>query len=497
MATWLDDPQGFFGIQPNQFNAKTLPFSTEGIGAANAGINQTNIIETMQRLYASRTSKDGGNKSLYDAALKWATNQGLTDVANGLRTGDFSKVSRASALRAWDHGYRETSRAQQHKSQSFFSKVGDFALDLAGSVAGAGLGLAIPVIGPVAGAVVGGTIQGGAEDGWKGAAFGALKGYGVGSTAAWAAGKLGLTQAAPIIDKTTSLSGGTAAAGNTSSWLNNAASAVSAGNTVAGAAAGGKKVGVLDNLISGAVTGLAQSAAGALTGKLVGAIVGDGGSGQTFDNADDLMAAQTRLLDQQKGIYDYLLNVGKQDRNYYLQAYRPVEQQAINTAKAGVAPDYEGIRNLGAQAAQRVGEQYDIARGSAIRDIRRLNPRTAASSAPIRSLIASTYMGEAADKAGAFTRGQIEEDAAKRQERKYAEETTYKRRADTAALGKGVNSAGVNTISSAAGGVGSNASATGNQAQNLYSLGERQAAAAGDSVASWIGAGNRLYSLAS
>lgn len=182
---WYDDPSAYFGVSPNTYNAKTLPYSTPGIGAANYGINLGNVMSSFEKLYGERSQKKGGSKAIYDAASKYAGNQGYSDVADALRTGNFADVDPTRALDVYDFGLRETTRAQQNKGGGFLDSLTGILKSVAPAVAGSlllpGIGSALgaTISAPVGGAV-GGALAGGIQDGWKGAALGGLQGYGVG-----------------------------------------------------------------------------------------------------------------------------------------------------------------------------------------------------------------------------------------------------------------------------------------------------------------------------
>ena len=227
--------------------------------------------------------------------------------------------------------------------------------------------------------------------------------------------------------------------------------------------------------------------------KVVGGLFGDGGADESMERADASSAAQTAVLQRQAALYDELLKVGQEEREYYKKNYRPVEEQMIATAAAGVKPDYEGITDLGGQASQEVGRQFDVARGSAVRELTRRGVNVG--SGQMRSLRTSTALAEAGAKAGAFTRANIEEADKRRTERKYAEETTYNRRADVTRTGRGVMASGTSNLSAAAGGLTSVAGGYGSQAGQYRDLAGQQGEAAGSAIGNLINAGIKIYGI--
>lgn len=456
-------------------NAKDVAYDRPGSVAAHYGFDRNNIDKLMTRFLSGGESDHQRNMRSH------------VDKFLAKRNASLAKATPGQRIAALDYAIREEGRKQQTKGGGFMGFLKKFI----GPAIGTAIGFAVPVIGPAIGGAVGGAIQGGASDGFKGALLGGLQGYGVGSGAGWLAGKAGLTAAAPIIDKSTSISGALTGGGGTATtapWVHAASAGVNAGASALNNPGGNKPVSILDSIL-----GAAASTAGTAAGSyLISALVGDGGASKSLDQADRLTGQQGALLNQQAAIYSELLKVGKQEREYYLKNYRPVENQLIGQARKGLKPDYEGITNTGAMASREVGRQYDVAQGSYIRGLSRRGVDM--DSGERKNMDLSLKMAEAADRAGAFTRGNIDEADKRRTERKYAEEMTYNRRANLVGVGRGVSTTGVNTVSQAASGLGSSASGYGNQASELRTLGQNQAIAAGDSVASVINAGLGLYS---
>lgn len=168
-------------IKPNQFNAKTLPFSVSGAGAANTGIRESNVYDKLRQIYNEwgqyessgfeGGNKMGGNKSNWEAMKSWNTGdrpESANSMASAygskeamdkfLATGEITPdLNPTYALEAYDYAERETARQQQRKSPSFFKS---FTGAVVGAIAGAF------VAGPVGagvGAATGAGIQGAVE----------------------------------------------------------------------------------------------------------------------------------------------------------------------------------------------------------------------------------------------------------------------------------------------------------------------------------------------
>jgi len=160
-------------IRPNQFNAKNLPYSVSGAGAANVGAREENVYDKLRNLYNEwgqyessgfeGGNKMGGNKSNWGALKSFASGDRpeFSNAINSeygsnealkryLETGEItSDLNPTYALQAYDYAVRETARQQQTKSQGFFSSilkgnigaiVGGTLGFLAGGPAGAALG---------------------------------------------------------------------------------------------------------------------------------------------------------------------------------------------------------------------------------------------------------------------------------------------------------------------------------------------------------------------
>jgi len=219
-------------------NAKDVAYDKPGSVAAYYGWGPENI----DRFIESATTVRPDGKNAKNAANMRAHMEAFL-AKRGL---NMNTARPGQLVNALDYAYREEGRKQQTKGGGFL----DFLKSMIGPVAGTALGFAVPVIGPALGGTIGGAIQGGVEDGIKGALIGGLKGYGTGAGAGWLAGKAGLAGgAAPIIDKSTSISGAVAGGGG-------------GGANLLGAAASGASTGasVLDRILDAAPavgTGLA------------------------------------------------------------------------------------------------------------------------------------------------------------------------------------------------------------------------------------------------
>lgn len=212
-----------------------------------------------------------------------------------------------------------------------------------------------------------------------------------------------------------------------------------------------------------------------------------GGGGDDSKMGQYAEAAQSRLLDQQRSMLSFLETVGRTQYKRHAAIFNKWEaqqakvgQQATKTAKRGVKPDYKGITNLGAQAAQDVGQQFTIARRG-LRDDAARRGITMGDPTGV-STRASVDLAEAAAKAGAVTRADIEEGTMKRNERKYAEELTFNRRQQQGAAARGGAQTGVPTLSGVASGAGSAASGYGNMAGAAYDRAAAGADAGGEAL---------------
>lgn len=215
-------------------NAKDVAYDRPGSVAAYYGWQPENIGQFIQS--ATTVRPDGKNAknaaNVRSHMEKFLANRGV----------NMNSARPAQLVNALDYAYREEGRKQQTKGGGFL----DFLKSMIGPVAGTALGFAVPVIGPALGGAIGGATQGGVEDGIKGALLGGLKGYGTGAGANWLAGKAGFAGgAAPIVDQSTSVAGGTA--------VGSGGTAVGGSNALGVAASGaGAGASVLDRFLDAA-----------------------------------------------------------------------------------------------------------------------------------------------------------------------------------------------------------------------------------------------------
>jgi len=169
-------------IRPNQFNAKNLPYSVSGAGAANVGAREENVYDKLRNLYNEwgqyessgfeGGNKMGGNKSNWGALKSFASGDRpeFSNAINSeygsnealkryLETGEItSDLNPTYALQAYDYAVRETARQQQTKSEGFFSS---FLKGNIGAIVGGTLGfMAGGPAGAAIGAGAGATAQG-------------------------------------------------------------------------------------------------------------------------------------------------------------------------------------------------------------------------------------------------------------------------------------------------------------------------------------------------
>ncbi len=169
-------------IRPNQFNAKNLPYSVSGAGAANVGAREENVYDKLRNLYNEwgqyessgfeGGNKMGGNKSNWGALKSFASGDRpeFSNAINSeygsnealkryLETGEItSDLNPTYALQAYDYAVRETARQQQTKSEGFFkSFIGPVVGAIAGSILGGPVGAGW---GAAAGAGIQGSVEG-------------------------------------------------------------------------------------------------------------------------------------------------------------------------------------------------------------------------------------------------------------------------------------------------------------------------------------------------
>lgn len=166
-------------------SAKDIRFDMPGSVAAFYEWTGAQAKANLSKLYTERNQKAGGSAYIFGAVAKHAANNYAGNaewdkLRAAVASGDFSKVSDSVALQALDFGFREQGRQQQHKS-GFLNSVLGKVITLGAEVV-ATFATGNPWVGAAVGAGIGGV-----KDGWKGAALGAVEGYGVGKATQWVA----------------------------------------------------------------------------------------------------------------------------------------------------------------------------------------------------------------------------------------------------------------------------------------------------------------------
>jgi len=173
-ATYSWAKPGALQVAPNTYNAKTLPYSgTQGVGLANYGWNESNIIDKINfsRKKSQEGDKSGGYKEIFENMGNWA-NKYSPELKSFLDSGQVSEgLNMDTVLQAADYGLRSSAQKQQNKKGFFDSAFGKI-LSTAATIGAS-------AINPYLGAAVGAGL-GGAQGGLKGAVLGGLSGYGSG-----------------------------------------------------------------------------------------------------------------------------------------------------------------------------------------------------------------------------------------------------------------------------------------------------------------------------
>lgn len=165
------------------FNAKTLPLGQDPLlAASNYGVTTDNAVRYFQRIYADRTTEDGGSEKIYNKLVQWSSPEAIRArggdpndtqwrlLRKAVTTGKVDPNLKPSLLqRGLGLGLTETARSQQHKNISLFEQIMGPVLTIAAS--------AIPVIGPYAGAAVGGYVGSRHGGGPLGTLLGMAGGY--------------------------------------------------------------------------------------------------------------------------------------------------------------------------------------------------------------------------------------------------------------------------------------------------------------------------------
>ena len=190
--SWISNP-AVFGVNRNQFNAKTLPFSETGVGLTNYGWNEKNIFSQLDRARKAYQSgdKSGGYGDIYKYMLEQAGTFSSPQQARlfkgFLETGKRPDgLSMDTIMQISDYGLRATARKQQRKQTSFFG--GNIGA-IIGAIGGAAIGFVATGFNPagaVAGAKAGGAAGGAGQainegQGLLGVTLGTVGGYGIGS----------------------------------------------------------------------------------------------------------------------------------------------------------------------------------------------------------------------------------------------------------------------------------------------------------------------------
>jgi len=175
-ATYSWAKPGALQVAPNTYNAKTLPYSgTQGVGLANYGWNESNIIDKINfsRKKFQEGDKSGGYKEIFENMGNWA-NKYSPELKLFLDSGQVSEgLNMDTVLQAADYGLRSSAQKQQNKKGFFDSAFGKI-LGTAATI-GAGFLPGGQFLAPAVGAAFGG-----ASGGLKGALLGGLSGYGAG-----------------------------------------------------------------------------------------------------------------------------------------------------------------------------------------------------------------------------------------------------------------------------------------------------------------------------
>jgi len=227
----------------------------------------------------------------------------------------------------------------------------------------------------------------------------------------------------------------------------------------------------------GAATSLGTGIAGALS------------AGDSQDAANANFAKQGETLEAGQKIWDSYRAKGESLWGDYKKKYAPIEDKFLYTAKRGLKPDYTGITNMGRSRARQVTRQFNLNRGANDRDLARRGISSASPEA--QALRLSSRLGEAAQVAGAYTEGNIDEAAARRGERRYAETTTFNRRQTAAGAGRGIQGAGLAAEAGTAQGYTGMADSYGRVGGNQADMAGQQAQAAGGAMSGLFQFGGR------
>ena len=302
-------------IKPNQFNAKTLPFSVAGAGAANTGIRESNVYDKLRQIYNEwgqyessgfeGGNKMGGNKSNWEAMKSWNTGdrpESANSMASAygskeamdkfLATGEITPdLNPTYALEAYDYAERETARQQQRKQPGLFSSI------LKGNI----------------GAIIGATI-GAFVAGPKGAAVGAA----AGATAQ------GIEAEDSFLSIAVSAAGSYFAAGSIATGWTNAFGEMTLAQAQAAGLTGAAGVGA-----AGTGGAVAASLAGAGVGT-TNTVINTGLSARAYASAANAIASGSGLSGFSKTVLSGLLN-----NSEFFNSLGATQQAALATAATG------------------------------------------------------------------------------------------------------------------------------------------------------------------
>lgn len=181
-------------VVPGTYNAKTLPLGRPDVAAVNYGVTTRNVSRKLERLWADRTTVDGGSKTLFDKIAKWASPEEVRRRGGNpndrqwqlwgeyIRTGKVDPGLRPQLqVTALGLGYSEAARHQQHKKGFLDTFVGKL-VSMGAMAATAWVG------GPWAAAALGGGLGWVKDKSLLGVATGALEGYTIGKAVMWGKG---------------------------------------------------------------------------------------------------------------------------------------------------------------------------------------------------------------------------------------------------------------------------------------------------------------------
>ena len=230
----------------------------------------------------------------------------------------------------------------------------------------------------------------------------------------------------------------------------------------------------------------AWGAAIGAVGSIAGGALASSGQGSA---ARGDYKKQKETLGLEKRVWDDYRKKGETLWGDYRTKYAPIENQYLATTRAGIRPDYSGFTNEGGLAAQEVAHQFELARGATSRDMER---RGISSTSPdAMAMRMSSRLGEAAQTAGAYTKGSIDMGIKRANERKYVENTNYARRMAASGTGRGIQGAGLETERQVAGGYGGMADSYALAGQQHQALAGAYAGAAGAAASGLFQFGSR------